>query len=145
VLDQAPDRLDRQEGHIPRENQDGPLAALGPSLLDGVSTAQALLLDDRANVRAGDRYHLFGVRAYDQDDPIGERSRGPERERDERTAAQRMKNLGLPRAHALAFARGENDSGHLIHCVKIILPRTLDSQSGFPPKSESPGPYPSCR
>src|SRR5207253_9686800 len=79
---------------------------------------------------------------HDQDDPVGEGPRGPEGIGDQWTPAQRVKHLGLPRAHALAFARSENDSGHLIHRVPIILPPDPESQSGFPPNSRPRRPLP---
>src|SRR5262249_8745538 len=76
-------------------------------------------------------------RSDHQDDPIRERPSDPEWVDDQRAAAEGVKHLGLPRAHPLSLTRGENDSGHLIHWVWIILPRTPESQSGFPRKIRS--------
>src|SRR5207253_11330458 len=49
MVDQPPDRLDGQEGHVSRQDEDRSLTAFGPGLLDGVPASQTLLLDDRAD------------------------------------------------------------------------------------------------
>ena len=117
VVDQAADRLDGQERHVPREDEDGSVTALGLSLLDGVSAPEPLALDHRPHVGSGQRHDLVGVRSHDQDDPIGQGSGGTKWVRDQGATAEGVEHFGLPRAHALAFASSENDSGHLAHRV----------------------------
>ena len=63
MVDQPPDRLDGQEGHVSRQDEDRSLTAFGPGLLDGVPASQTLLLDDRADVGSGHRHDLVGVRS----------------------------------------------------------------------------------
>ncbi len=63
MVDQAPDRLDGQEGHVSRQDEDSSLTAFGLGLLDGVPAAETLLLDDRADVGSGHRHDLVGVRS----------------------------------------------------------------------------------
>src|SRR5206468_4772168 len=51
--------------------------------------------------------------------------------------AEGVQHFGLPRAHALAFASSENDSGHLAHRVSIILPWTTRVTIRVYPKNAS--------
>ena len=121
VRDQPFDRFDGEQGHVAGQDENRPRPALPPRLQHRVAGAQPLPLDDRPHVGAGHPDDFVSVGRHDEDDAVGERPGNPERVGDQGAAAQPVEHLGLPGAHALAFARGQDDDGQRFHAVFSIL------------------------
>ena len=129
VRDEPLDGLDGQQRHVTGQDQDRAVGALGPGLPDCVTAAEPLGLDHGAHVGSGQRHDVVRVRSDDQHDAIGQAPRGTERIGDERATAEWMENLGLPRAHPLAFSGGENDGRQFLHGVALIVSPSVEITS----------------
>ena len=120
VAHETPEGLARKQRHVTREHQRRAGAARRPRLQDGVARAEPLaLLDERDRVARG-RAHALGIRADDHDEPVGDHARRPEDVPDQGAATERVEHLGLPRAHPLGVAGGEDDGGQSVHLTHSI-------------------------
>ena len=127
VLDEAPQCGLGQQRHVAGQDQDGAggVAAGHAGLQHRVPGAEPLLLLDEGGRGLGrDRRPDILRRPPDHDHHPGpEGPRGSDGIGDQRTAAERVKDLGSGRAHALGLSGGENDGGELIHGIDHVSTR----------------------
>ena len=115
VVDDEPlERLAGEERHVAGNDEHGPAGGVGSRLPHGVARPEPLALFHDGHPRAGHRGDSVAVRADDEHETIRDHARGPQRVRDQRSTAERVKDLWLPRPHPLAFAGGQDDHGDVV-------------------------------
>jgi len=128
VSDKPLDGLDRQSGPCTGQDQDRGRRCTSGRACRTRDAASRSGLDHGAHVGSGSATTsaAFGRRPAQYDRPG---SALYERISDQRAAAQRMENLGLPRAHPLTFSSSEDDGSPVSPLGSLIVSPSFEITS----------------